>query len=128
MKRSSIPRVWLDRAVNLALLWSGSLLTGSGLAMKYRVGYEAPRGARVWGMDGEDWGRLHWILSLVILALIACHLFRHWRWLWGVLTGRMSVLVAGIVLVCALLILAPLLGPGASREAETSAAVPTTAP
>ena len=59
-------RVWMDRAVNLAMLWSGALLAGSGLAMKYRVGYASPRGATVWGMDGESWGRLHWILSLVV--------------------------------------------------------------
>jgi hypothetical protein len=102
-------RVWMDRAVNLAMLWSGALLAGSGLAMKYRVGYASPRGATVWGMDGESWGRLHWILSLVVLSLLALHLFRHRRWLWSVLVSRATFGMALMLLVALLLLLLPVI-------------------
>jgi hypothetical protein len=102
-------RVWADRAVNLAMLWSGALLAGSGLAMKYRVGYDSPRGATVWGMDGEGWGRLHWVLSLVVLSLLALHLFRHRRWLWSVLVSRATFGMALILLVALLLGLLPVI-------------------
>ena len=109
MKPTAPPRVWLDRAVNLSLLWSGSLLAGSGLAMKYRVGYSAPRGATVWGMTGEDWGRLHWVLSLVVLGLLSLHLFRHRAWLWSVLVSRATVGAILVLVVAALLMFLPLL-------------------
>ncbi len=112
MKPEVPPRVWLDRAVNLGLLWTGSLLAGSGLALKYRVGYAAPRGATVWGLDGEGWAGLHWVLSLVVLGLLALHLFRHRRWLWGVLVARFSPGLLAVVLIGALLAGAPVLWPG----------------
>ena len=99
-------RVWIDRTVNLAMLWSGSLLAGSGLALKYRVGYDAPRGATVWGLDGEAWGRLHWTLGLIVLALLSLHLIRHRRWLWSVLVSRVT---PGLVFVLAIALLLSLL-------------------
>lgn len=108
MKPPAGKRVWLDRTVNLSLLWSGSLLAGSGLAMKYRVGYSAPRGATAWGMDGEGWGRLHWVLSLVVLGLLSLHLFRHRAWLWSVLVSRATVGMILVVAVAILLIFLPL--------------------
>ena len=101
-------RPWVDRTVNLSLLWSGSLLAGSGLAMKYRVGYHAPRGATAWGMDGAAWSQLHWVLSLVVVGLLALHLFRHRRWLWSVLVSRATAGMALVVLVALLLILLPI--------------------
>lgn len=102
-------RVWIDRTVNLAMLWTGSLLAGSGLALKYRVGYDAPRGATVWGLDGEAWGRLHWTLGLIVLALLSLHLIRHRRWLWSVLVSRVSPALLLVLLVALLLMLLPLL-------------------
>lgn len=109
MSRGRALQVWLDRAVNLGLLWSGSLLTGSGLAMKYRVGYEAPRGATVWGMDGEGWAKLHWVLSLVVLGLLTLHLIRHARWLWAVLVSRVTPAMLMVVLIGVFLAAAPVL-------------------
>lgn len=109
MKSPPAWRVWTDRAVNLTLLWSGSLLVGSGLAMKYRVGYDSPRGATAWGMDGEDWGRLHWTLSLVVLSLLAGHLFRHRIWLWSVLVSRATLGMALVALVALLLVVLPVI-------------------
>ncbi len=109
MKPPPAWRVWMDRSVNLAMLWSGSLLAGSGLTMKYRVGYDSPRGATAWGMDGEDWGRLHWALSLVVLGLLAMHLFRHRVWLWSVLVSRATLGLTLVVLVALLLVLLPVI-------------------
>ncbi len=100
---------WLDRAVNLGMLWTGSLLAGSGLALKYRVGYASPRGATAWGMDGEAWGKLHWSLSLVMLGLVGLHLLRHRRWLWAALCSRLTFGLALILAVAVILILSPLL-------------------
>lgn len=101
-------RVWIDRTVNLAMLWAGSLLAGSGLALKYRVGYDAPRGAKVWGLDGEAWGRLHWTLALIVLGLLSVHLMRHRRWLWTVLVSRVTPGIVLVLLVALLLLLLPL--------------------
>lgn len=109
MKPPEGKRVWLDRVVNLSLVWSGSLLAGSGLAMKYRVGYSSPRGATVWGLDGEGWGRLHWVLSLVVLGLLSLHLFRHRAWLWSVLVSRAAFGMALMLLVALLLLLLPVI-------------------
>ena len=99
MKPTSDWRRWTDRVVNLAMLWTGSLLAGSGFALNYRVGYDAPRGATVWGMDGESWGSLHWTLGLIVLALLTLHLIRHRRWLWAVLVSRMNLRLALVLLV-----------------------------
>ena len=102
---------WIDRAVNLSMLWTGSLLTGSGLALKYRVGYDAPRGASVWGMDGERWAQLHWVLALVMLGLLLLHLIRHANWIWNALASRLSPIMGLILLIALLLVFFPLLSP-----------------
>lgn len=122
-------RVWIDRAVNLALLWSGSLLAGSGLVLEYRVGYEAPRGTRVWGMDGHAWASLHWTLGLVVVAGLGLHLFRHRRWLWTVLVSRLRPALILVLLVALALLLAPLLTtPDNPRTSSVAAPVPTALP
>ncbi len=104
-------RPWIDRAVNLSLIWTGSLLAGSGLVLKYRVGYTAPRRATVWGLDGEGWGSLHWILSLIMLSLLALHLTRHRRWLWVMLCSKANPVVLFVAILALALLFAPVLSP-----------------
>lgn len=104
-------RVWLDRAVNLALLWSAALLVGSGLVLKYRVGYDSPRGARVWGLDGHGWGSLHWTLALAVIALASIHILRHRKWLWAVLCSHRALPFLLLLALALALALAPVLSP-----------------
>jgi len=104
-------RVWFDRAVNLALLWSAALLIGSGLVLKYRVGFTSSRNARVWGLDGHGWGSLHWMLGLTVIGLASLHILRHRKWLWTVLCSRRSIAFLILLFTALVLALAPLLSP-----------------
>lgn len=101
---------WIDRAVNLALLWNGSLLAGSGLVMEYRFDQQ-PRPAAVWGLDWNAWGTLHFTLGLVMLGLISLHLWRHRKWWWGALCQQRSLAVWLVFLIALLLLLLPVFGP-----------------
>ena len=107
-------RPWLDRAVNLAMLWSGSLLAGSGLALKFRLGPGTVRGATIWGMTWQSWALLHLCLGLTMLALLSLHLWRHRRWIWSMLCQQRLPALVAVLLVAAALLLLPLLSPAAT--------------
>lgn len=106
---TSNPRVWIDRAVNLAMLWTGALLAGSGLVLEYRLGPDEPRGQTVWGMGWEAWALLHLCLGLSMLALLSLHFWRHRRWFWAVLCRHVRPALLLVVLVALFLLLGPLL-------------------
>src|SRR5258707_11149318 len=101
------PQRWIDRAVNLGMLWSGALLAGSGLVMEYRLGPGQPRGLAVWGMGWQSWALLHLCLGLTMLALLALHLWRHRRWWWAVLCRQRRVALLLVVLIALALLLGP---------------------
>ena len=100
---------WIDRGINLAMLWGGALLAGSGLVMEYRLGPDQPRGLTVWGMGWQGWALLHLCLGLTMLALLALHLWRHRRWWWAVLCDRRRWALIAVTLVALALLLGPLL-------------------
>jgi hypothetical protein len=103
--------MWIDRAVNLSLLWTGSLLAGSGLVMEFRFEPGPDRAAAVWGMDWTTWATLHYVLGLTMLGLIGLHLWRHRRWWWGALCRQRSLAVWLVFLVALALLLLPIFGP-----------------
>lgn len=62
-------------------------ITGIGLLMKYILipGFErnAVYGKNVelffWGMDRHQWGTIHLIISLCLIALLLLHIILHWK-------------------------------------------------
>jgi hypothetical protein len=110
---SSPLRSWVDRAVNLAMLWSGALLAGSGLTLKFRLGPGTMRGTTIWGMTWQSWALLHLCLGLTMLALLSLHLWRHRRWIWSMLCQQRQAALIIVLLVAALLLVLPLLSPAA---------------
>ncbi len=107
-------RPWLDRAVNLALLWSGALLAGSGLVLKFRLYPGSARGASIWGMPWQSWALLHFLLGLTMLALLSLHLWRHRRWIWSLLCRQRLAALVAVLLVAAALLLLPVLSPASA--------------
>ncbi|MBA3938121.1 MAG: DUF4405 domain-containing protein [Planctomycetes bacterium] len=99
---------WLDRGINLGMLWGGSLLAGSGLVMEYRLGPDQPRGLTVWGLGWQGWALLHLCLGLTMLALLSLHLWRHRRWWWAVLCDRRRWALLAVAVVALALLLGPL--------------------
>ena len=106
------PRIglWIDRAVNLAMLWNGSFLAGSGLVMEYRFN-DKPAPEAVWGMGWTAWATLHYTLGLIMLVLIGLHLWRHRTWWWAALCRQRSLAVWLVFLVALALLLIPVFGP-----------------
>jgi NhaP-type Na+/H+ or K+/H+ antiporter len=101
---------WIDRAVNLAMLWTGSLLAGSGLLMEFRF-QDTPRPASVWGLDWTAWATLHYLLGYVMICLIGLHLYRHRKWWWGALCRQRSLAVWLVFLIALALLILPIVGP-----------------
>ena len=108
---NTVRRLWVDRGVNLAMLWCGALLAGAGLTLKFRLGPEQPRGTTVLGMNWQAWSQLHYYLGVSMLVLFSLHFWRHRRWWWGVLCRQKSVAFILVGLVALLLLLGPLLSP-----------------
>ena len=61
---------------------SGSLGHGEG-----RGGGNRPV-SLIWGMTRQEWGSWHYWLALGLLAVMAAHLFIHWRWIVVSFKGR----------------------------------------
>ena len=104
---------WIDRGINLAMLWCGALLAGSGLVMEYRLGVGQPQGLAVWGMAWQSWALLHLCLGLTMLGLLGLHLWRHRRWIWSMLCRQRRAALVVVLLIALLLLLGPLLSPAA---------------
>jgi len=107
-------RTWIDRAVTLAMLWSGSLLAGSGLVLRFRLGPGEPHGTMIWGMTWQSWALLHLCLGLTMIALLSAHLWRHRRWIWAMLCRQARPALLLVLLIALALLLAPLLSPTAA--------------
>ena len=102
---------WIDRGTNLAMLWTGALLAGSGLVLKFRLGPDQPRESSLWGMGWQSWALLHLCLGLSMLTLLSLHLWRHRRWFWAVLCRQRSLAFLLVLLIALALLLGPLLSP-----------------
>jgi hypothetical protein len=92
---------------------SGQLVgrgTGAGAAQKPVT--------LLWGLTRHEWGDIHFWIAVGLMAALAVHLIRHWRWIVCVLQGRpregsgarAAFGVVGLVGLIAVAI-APLLSP-----------------
>ena len=78
------------------------LVTSTGVVLRYILprgsGDIAGRGtgrmaaektvATIWGMTRAQWGDIHFWLSVILMAVLAVHLFVHWQWIACVIKGK----------------------------------------
>jgi hypothetical protein len=64
------------------------LLSATGVLMRYVLPPGSGRSNTVWTLDRHEWGSIHFWIAVAFLAVLACHLFLHWRWIATLLRGR----------------------------------------
>lgn len=80
-------KVVLNFSINATMAICMSFILGTGLLIKYILisGQErwVKYGSNVelyfLGMDRHQWGQVHFILGLVLIALLSVHIFLHWK-------------------------------------------------
>ena len=94
------------------------LLTATGVLMRYVLPPGSGRSTTIWTLDRHEWGSVHFWIAIAFLAVLAFHLFLHWRWIMTLMSGRPregsgARLALGTVGLTALLALAiaPFLSP-----------------
>lgn len=116
----SRPRVnmYLDALAFLGLL--GTIVSGLVLRLvlppgsgRLEVGSSARPIATLWGFTRHEWGGLHYKISLVLLAILALHVWLHRDWIvsMGKRESRTSGKAFVLGLVATLALLAVLLSP-----------------
>ena len=116
------------------------VMTSTGLLMRYYL----PPGLcdkrhTMLGLQRHEWGDLHFWLAVAFFSLMALHIYLHWKWIVGVVTGkpgegsgiRAAMGLFGLLMVVALSA-APFFFPVRVAEApgysaEELASVPVTA-
>jgi len=89
--------------INIAFI---GVLPGFVIPKGDRAGYEAKL---LWGLHRHDWGDLHMVLSLALLALIIVHVWLHWSWVSAYtrrLLCRTTWGIVAVVLVLAAIVFA----------------------
>lgn len=94
------------------------LLTATGVLMRYVLPPGSGRFTTIWTLDRHEWGSIHFWIAIVFLAVLALHLFLHWRWIATLMSGRpregsgarVALGTVGLVALLALAI-APFLSP-----------------
>jgi len=77
----------LSYFINAALFISMMALAGIGLLMKYvliagrdaMVKYGSKIDLYFLGLDRHQWAKIHFIISLVLIGLLALHIYLHWK-------------------------------------------------
>ena len=64
------------------------LLTATGVLMRYVLPPGSGHFTTIWGLDRHEWGSIHFWMAIAFLAVLACHLFLHWRWIATLMRGR----------------------------------------
>ena len=102
------------------------LLTATGVLMRYVLPPGSGHVTTVWTLDRHEWGSIHFWIAIAFLAVLAFHLFLHWRWIVTLMRGRpregsgVRVALGSVGLVALLaLAIAPFASP-VEREAGGS--------
>jgi hypothetical protein len=82
----------LNLIIDVLLLLALAMIAGIGLLMKIVLvpGYMRREiyGRNVelffWGLDRHQWGAIHFIISIVFIALIILHIVLHWQMIVGI--------------------------------------------
>jgi len=80
-------RTSLNFLINVLLFLTLAAITGMGFLMKYVLipgeeqwmKYGRPVDLSFAGMDRHEWGTIHLYIGLLFLALLALHIFLHWK-------------------------------------------------
>jgi hypothetical protein len=101
-----------------------ALLTATGVLVRYVLPPGSGHSTTIWTLDRHEWGSIHFWIAIAFLAVLALHLFLHWRWIATLMSGRPregsgARVALGTVGLAALLALAiaPFLSP-VEREGE----------
>ena len=100
--RLLLKRLNINAVLDAAALAVFALLGSSGLVLRYLLPPGSGRlvtqgvGNRalerpvtlLWGMTRHQWGDIHFWLAVAFLAIIACHLALHWRWMVCIVKGN----------------------------------------
>jgi len=94
------------------------VLTATGVLMRYVLPPGSGRSTTLWTLDRHEWGSVHFWIAIAFLAVLALHLFLHWRWIVTLMSGRpregsgarVALGTVGLVALLALVI-APFLSP-----------------
>jgi thioredoxin 1 len=82
--------------LNAAMFLLMSCMVSSGLLMKYVLLPGSQRQEKfgrnvdlfLFGMDRHDWGTVHLVMGLLLIALLAVHIVLHWKEITGVFSKR----------------------------------------
>lgn len=97
MKRStihfavdSLALVALVAMTSTGFLLRYVLPPGSGRLLGEGTGYGAARNpiTLLWGLTRQEWGSIHFWISTALMAILAVHIFLHWRWIVSVVRNR----------------------------------------
>jgi hypothetical protein len=64
------------------------LLTATGVLMRYVLPPGSGRRITIWGLDRHGWGAAHFWIAIAFFAVLAFHVWLHWRWIVCLLQGR----------------------------------------
>ena len=64
------------------------LLTATGVLMRYVLPPGSGRSTTIWSLDRHEWGSIHFWIAITFFAVLALHLFLHWRWIVTLMSGR----------------------------------------
>jgi len=65
-----------------------ALLAATGTLVRYTLPPGSGHFNTVWGMDRHEWGQLHFWMAVGLLAVLALHVFFHWKWVVSMVKGR----------------------------------------
>jgi Domain of unknown function (DUF4405) len=94
-------RPHLNFLVDAASFAAFLLLLSTGLILRYQLppgsgeleGHGSGRGAAnriitlLWGQTRHDWGEIHYWVAVALMAMLAVHLFLHWKWIVCIVRG-----------------------------------------
>jgi hypothetical protein len=83
MKRSNV-----NFAVDCLGFAGFVLLAATGVLVRYVLPPGSGRYTTIWSLDRHEWGTIHFWIAIAFLAVLAFHLFLHWRWIATLLSGR----------------------------------------
>ena len=64
------------------------LLTSTGILMRYVLPPGSGRWKVIRGLDRQEWGSIHFWVSIIFLIVLTIHLILHWRWIVTFIKGR----------------------------------------
>lgn len=113
MKRKNIHFI-----VDVVAFIAFTLMTSTGVLVRYMLPPGSGRFSSLWGMNRHDWGDIHYWVSIVLFASLTIHLVLNWQWIVAVLRGqdkrgsgyRAALGIVGLIALL-LLALAPFLSP-----------------